>query len=148
MKSLVMLTLILTIYQTAKAAAMSAIKTDKTCYSYAINQEQLEIPFDAFCFDSTKVYFYNKFALYAQNPIKTANKTEVIAKIYKTLPTEGVEPSANTENPYGIYSLLILTEKGTVIYMDKYNYETEGEFSFGNSKYQYKKNYELEYSGK
>lgn len=148
MKLLLMMILTVAVYQSVNAASLSAIKADKTCYAYALTQEQMEVPFNAFCFDSEKVYFYDKFALYSQAPVKKASKTEKIVKIYKTLPTQGLEPKTTEENLYGIYSLFILTEKGTVIYMDKYNYETEGQFSLGNTQYQYKKQYDLEYDAK
>jgi hypothetical protein len=145
MKSLLALVLILMTDSALNAAEMSAIKADKTCYAYAQTQEKLKVPFDAFCFDSKNLYFYNKFALRTASKVKTPNRTEAIAKIYKSLATEGVEPDPNTANPSEIYALFILSEAGSVIFMNHYNYDSNGEFSFGNTRYQYQRYYDLEY---
>lgn len=145
MKKLLVIILTLVVYQSIEATELAANKVEKTCYGYDTSHSQWEKPSFSFCFNNNEVYFYDKYSLYSRHPTNTPLRTEKIVKLFRTLPTEGIEPVMTLDNQDSIFSLFILTEKGTIIYMDRYNDAEKGEFSIGNVRYQYLRNYDLDY---
>jgi hypothetical protein len=156
MKSLVLAVLLIMANEITNAADLIPIKSDKTCFTYAVSRKQLEVPFNAFCFDSKKLYIYDKFSLRGADTLKSPTRTESIVKIYKNLPTEGVEPELNAADLEAGAALFILTDKGSMIFINKYNFESEGELSFfdptnksnESAKYQYDRYFDLDYISK
>jgi hypothetical protein len=128
----------------SNAAAVSAIKSDKICWAYAIGQEQLKVPFNAFCWNqkTNEVYFYDKFSLRAKEPAKTPTRVEAVMQFHKLLETDLSQ--SEMAYPYEIDALFILTDKNSMIYINKYNYDFEGELHIGNTKYQYQRYQEIE----
>lgn len=128
----------------AKAAEASAVKTDKTCWAFASSKEQLKVPFSAFCYNQLKneVYFYDKFALRTAAQKKNPTRVENVSRWNAQLVTQLSEEEMSY--PYEINSLFILTTKGTMIFIDKYNYDFEGELVINGNKYQYERYEDIE----